>query len=337
MNHPLPKAIQAQVDRANQLAAEMTAKPNATESDAVTETPAPPANTTESQPAQETPVAAVTETQTPPKTEDWEHKYRVLQGMFKAEVSRQVNLAVGELRATNEQLRQTVETLKTVPQAPQTMNDTKVSLISPDEVTEYGADLLDIIDRKARESYLPIIEGLQAEVGQLKSQLTQGTQRMDSVEQVTVQSARERFFSAMDTTVPSWETLNNDPGFLSWLDSPDDLTGIVRRDVFNTAYGKLDALRVAKFFTAYAEANGMGQPAELPPANTLKPIVPLDQLQAPGKTRTAAPPQGKRTYSRQEISAFYRQVQQGRYKGREAEALQFEKDVALASAEGRIT
>jgi hypothetical protein len=77
--------------------------------------------------------------------------------------------------------------------------------------------------------------------------------------------------------------------------------------------------------------------AEEPKPNTMKPTVPLDQLQAPGKPRTEAPNQGKKSISRTDIATFYDKVRKGFYKGREADAARFEQEIFAAQAEGRIT
>lgn len=350
MSNKLPKAVQAQVDRANALADTKAAKPAGDEP--ATDAPAlaaqsetPPAV----QPAQEAtapaPAAPVTDPAAAPPAENWEHKYRVLQGMFKAEVARQVNSAVANSSAQVEQLRNEIAALKAAPPAAPTQDPQKsYKFLSSEEEEDFGADLLDAAARKAKEQYLPIIEQLQSKIGNLESLLQQGTQRVDTVEKVAVQTARDRFFSTLDEVIPTWEQTNIDQGFLSWLDSVDDLTGYVRRDIFNKAYGALDASRVAKFFKAYEQSKGMVPPAATAEAgsapaqpSTLKPTVPLEQLQAPGKPRTAPVPPAKKTISRQDIAAFYNRQRQGFYRGREAEAAQFEQEIFAAQVEGRVT
>lgn len=333
MNTKLPKAIQAQVDNANRIVDDMNAKPDAVAPDVVQDAPAPPEVTAAVQPVQAAPVAP--QDAPAPKVEDWEHKYRVLQGMFKAEVSRQVDTATRELKAQIEQVRAQAA----APQAPQTVPDKSYSFVKAEEVEDYGADLLDAAARTAKEQYLPLIESLQAKLASLEGSVNRGSQRMATVEQATVVSARDRFFSQLDTLQPTWETLNNDEGFLSWLDSADDLTGDTRRELFNKAHTALDSSRVAKFFAVYGAANGMASQAATPaaPANTMKPSVPMENLQAPGKPRNAAPDAAKKTISRNEIAAFYDRQRRGAYRGKEADAARFEMEIFAAQAEGRIT
>lgn len=326
MNQKLPKAVQEQLNKANELSEQMTATPETPA--AVEEVPDTPVAPVEVQSVQETPV----EPQVQP--DSWEQKYRVLNGKYNAEVPRMAEV-IREQKAKLEELQQTVAQIQqaapaAAPQAP------NYSFVTAEENEDYGADLLEVAARKAKEQYLPLIEQLQTKIAQLEGTWQQGNKRVEAVEQVTMQTARDRFFSQLDSTLPTWEALNTDPSFLNWLDSTDDLTGVPRRELFNRAYGALDSGRVAKFFSMYSREAGLDK-AEAPRSNTMKPTVPLDQLQAPGKPRAEAPNQGKKTISRTEIAAFYDKVRKGFYKGREADASRFEQEIFAAQSEGRVS
>lgn len=338
MNSPVPKAVRDQVQRAEQLMRERKAAQEATsapeQNAAPVETPAPTAPEQSAQPVQETPPAPAPAAETPPQPapqpeETWEHKYKVLQGMQQALAQER-----RELAEQNRQLRDLIARMQEQqrqapppqPQAPQT------SLVKPEEVEEYGADLLDVIARKAREQYEPLIAQLTGQITELKQQLGG---RMQQVEQVASVSAKDAFFSKLDTAVPYWEQLNTDAGFLNWLASADELSGVVRKEMFDRASSSFDAMRVAKFFETYASLVGV-KPQPAAPAPSMAPTVPLANLATPPKSPSAPAPVTKKIWTRPEIAAFYENSRKGVYKGKEAERNRLERDIFDAGREGRI-
>jgi uncharacterized coiled-coil protein SlyX len=347
MNSPVPKAVRDQLQRAETLRQQMVAA-QATPAPAAdatpVETPAPaPSEVQAVQSVQETPPAPAPAAETPPQAtppapapqteETWEHKYKVLQGM-------QQSLAQErrELFEQNRQLRDLIarmqEQQRQQAPAPAQPAPQTSSLIKPEEVEEYGADLLDVIARKAKEQYGPLVEQMQAHIQRLEQQLGG---RMQQVEQVASVSAKDSFFSKLDATVPYWEKLNTEQDFLNWLDTPDELSGVVRREMFNRAYQNFDAPRIAKFFETYANQSGFNaQAAPAPAANAMVPTVPLNNLAAPPKSPSAPAPVGKKVWTRQEIAAFYENARKGVYKGKEAERSRLERDIFDASRDGRI-
>lgn len=344
MNSPVPKAVRDQVKRAEELMRErkaaQQATPAATPDAAPAEPPATPAPEAQAQPVQETPPASATPpaSEVPPQPaaqpeETWEHKYKVLQGMHQADAVR-----TREIAEQNRQFRELIARMQEAqkqaqaqpaPQAPQT-----TSLIKPEEVEEYGADLLDVVARKAREQYEPLINQLTAQIAELQKQLGS---RVQQVEQVAAVSAKDAFFGKLDTAVPYWEQLNTRADFLNWLATPDELSGVVRKEMFDRAASAYDAPRVAKFFETFAKQTGFQQPAPAaPPANQLAPTVPLENLATPPKSQSAPAPAGKKVWTRPEIAAFYENARRGLYKGKEAERQRLERDIFDATREGRI-
>jgi hypothetical protein len=65
----------------------------------------------------------------------------------------------------------------------------------------------------------------------------------------------------------------------------------------------------------------------------------METLAAPGAPRAAAPraPEGKRMWRQKEISAFYRDVQKGKFRGKDSEKHRIEQDIVAAGQDGRIT
>ncbi len=330
----IPPAVRAQAAKADELIAQQraAATPATPAQDAAT---APAEPSVEAQPATPPAAQVPATTETPPPAsagEDWEHKYRVLQGMHQADVqrNRQLTEENRELRSLLSRVQQAHQQAQAQAQATPPAQPA-AKLVKPEEVAEYGAEFMDMVARAAKEQYQPVIEQLQSTISSLESKLNT---RVEHVEQVATMSAKDAFFVQLDRAMPTWEKLNVDPGFLAWLDSPDELTGFVRREIFNRASSSFDAPRVLKFFTTYAASQA---PAPATPASTLAPSVPLDSLVAPSKT-TTAPVAGdsRKVYSRAEIAAFYENCRKGTYRGRDAERRRIESDIFAAGREGRI-
>ncbi len=335
MNTPLPKHIQQQLAKAEELRSKLQDAPT---SDAPNGeqvgTPAPgqPEAPEAVQAAQETPVQPAPPAAPEPKVEDWEHKYKVLQGIHQADAQRN-----RELIETNKQLRELIATLQAPPAQPAApaSADGTYKYVKPEEVEDYGAELLDVAARRAREQYQPLVDTLQQQVAALQGQLANLAGKTERVEELSVDSAKDRFFVKLTELAPTWRNLNEDEGFLSWLDGMDDLSGAPRRDMFDSALGRLDAARVAKFFTAYSGVAPAPQ-VTAPPPQGMVPVVPAEELVAPGKTRGGAAPAGKKTYSRNDIAAFYERCRIGYYKGKDAERRAAEEDIFAAQRDGRI-
>jgi hypothetical protein len=154
-------------------------------------------------------------------------------------------------------------------------------------------------------------------------------------------------FDLLTQQVPNWEQLDQDPGFLSWLDQNDPYTGAVRGDLLRKAEAANDGPRVVAFFVGYQRENATvapapSAPAAAPaaPAGTSQPT--LDTLVAPGTPKAGASRapdgSGKRVYTRAEISKFYADATAGRYKSTEGQKRykEIEADIFLAQREGRV-
>ena len=116
------------------------------------ETPegAPPATVTELHPKPEggdpeTPPAA----EPKPERTDWKQKYSVLKGKYDAEVPRlSRDLSDSQVRITN--LEDKLAGLATQAVTPEPPAEKPRTDFTPEEVSDYGEDLLEVIGRKAR-------------------------------------------------------------------------------------------------------------------------------------------------------------------------------------------
>ena len=162
------------------------------------------------------------------------------------------------------------------------------------------------------------------EIKELKGQLGNVTERQ-------VVSEKDRFLSSLAQQVPDWETLNIDPGFLSWLQEVDPVYGIPKQVALSNAYEGGDVARVATIFNSY---KGTLAP-RAPKAKTGQQE--LQRQVAPTRTRSGTPPTNSESdqyFTNQDIEQFYTDWRRGVYD--DAEAAIMEKQIHAAAAEGRI-
>ena len=263
----------------------------------------------------------------PEKPVDFEQKYNVLQGKYNAEVPR-LHAQVKELSQELASMRQVMANFDKVQPVESTPGE---KLIGEQDIEDYGADMIDVIKRAAKEELQPIIDKLQKENEQLREAL-------NGVSSTVTETAREALFRIMDSELPNWSEVNHDPGFLAWLEDVDPFSGQKRKAMLTQAFESNDASRVLTFFKSYIQENAAVQPTTTTkPEDTTK--VDLVSMAAPGKPHggTHSSAQGdKRVYSQKEIAKFYRDVQLGLYKDREAERIAIERDILAAPSEGRI-
>lgn len=277
-------------------------------------------------PVEEPPLAADVE-------ENWEAKYKTLQGMFNAEVPRLQGQAQ-EMKSRIASQDSLIESMQVV--APS--EDPGPALLTPAEVEDYGAEMTDYVKRAAMEAVAPELAALRKENADLKSQSLQLTQTVGNVEADQVADARTSLLSNLASAVPDWAEINQRPEFVTWLKQTDAYTGQIRHNLLLQAFEANDAPRVVAFFEGFRQDQALVSPApSVPPS---EPTVQLNTLVAPGKApQTPSPSQadsGQRIWMQAEIGSFYKDVQLGRYRGREAEKQKTELAIVAAGREGRI-
>jgi hypothetical protein len=241
----------------------------------------------------------------PPQEESWEHRFKVLQGKYNAEVPRFAH-ENKDLKGRLQSLEEQLEDMKNAKPAE--------LLVKPEEIEQYGEGLIDVARRVAREE----LASKDAQIAKLRSEI-------DSVKSVQSHVVQDNFFKSLTEMVPDWEALNADANFLNWLDGIDDLTGETRQTLLGKAENQRDPVRAAKFFNMYkktsqswaAQSNASMEQQIVPPTN-----------QAPST------PQSKKIWTRAEITIFYDRVRRGTISDADASAI--EADIASASFEGRI-
>ena len=261
-----------------------------------------------------------------PKQDDWQQKYRSLQGMYNADVPR-LNAENRDLAARVSQLEGLLSNMNEPAQQTPVQSE---KLITDDDVKEYG-DSIAVMRKAAREE-------VSQEIAQLKQQLGQLQGVLPQVQQVQAQqkkSGEQTFWSTIASEVPNWSDINNDPDFQSWLLEIDPLTGISRQTYLEDAQKNLDANRGVTFFRTWEGATGKTNTAQVDRTTQQSQ---LQKQVAPGRSRNnGVKASGQnRTYTPNDIQEFYPDVRKGKYKGRDDERGRIERDIFAAQQEGRI-
>ena len=282
------------------------------------------------QPTEQQPVQPAETQAQPADGETWEHKYKSMHGRFVR--------AQDSIKALSEQvsnLQSVIATMQAAPAASTTMPELAAEkLITPEEASDYGEDFLNVVGKKAREELAPVIKGYQAKIAELE-------QKLNGVSGAVQQTSQEKLLARLDENLPQWRDLNTNEAFLDWLRLPDPYSGGIRHDMLKAAYAQGNASRVLAFFNGFLAEEAVVAPAgqEPDPQVTKVPKVPLASLAAPGRAKTAASasaPAEKPIITRAQIAAFYADLANGKYRGRDAEKNKAEAMIFDAQREGRI-
>jgi len=237
----------------------------------------------------------------------WENRFHVLQGKYNAEVPA-LQQKVHDLESTlKERDRQLSE------QA-QNQTATDASEFSEEQLEkfkdEFGEDLVDFVKRMTSRDtgHNPKVDELERKVQQF--------------EQKERQSVEASFWAALGDLVPNFQTINQDPAFHRFLAEFDPQTGKQRQQALTEAQQALNAEQVAQTFNTFLQQS---QRATTP--------IPDDQID-PATSRATQTPQEQSTWTRQQITQFYRDKTQGKYARDEAQRL--EADIFRAQKEGRV-
>jgi hypothetical protein len=267
-----------------------------------------------------------------PAEEDktWEHKYKSLHGRYiqSQEHNRSMSEQISNLQGVIATMQATAAA------APQIPEFKLESQLTPEEVSDYGEDLLKVVGKKAREEFAPIAKAYEAKIAQLES-------RLEGFSGFVQQDSHQKLMATLDSQLPNWRETNTNQQFLDWLSLPDPYSGAIRRDMLKAAYAQGNAPRVLAFFNGFlAEEAAVDPVAIVPdPKATIVEKVPLEKFAAPGRAKTAASnsaPAEKPIFTRAQIATFYADIAQGKYRGRDELKNKAEAEIFSAQREGRI-
>lgn len=322
----LPKQVEQQLKEIEALEKQLAGDPEPSPEPVPDPEPSPePAPAEPTEPVSETkPVEKPREPATSEVPEEtWQQKYRTLKGMYDAEVPR-LHAQVKELQAYVTQLRDQLESApkQTAPQP--TSEYKKSSLVTDDEVEAFGADLIEVQRKVAREVAMEFREELNALKSQNDELRKQIAQTGSQVGEVTFE---QRLFQA----VPDWAQLNNDPAWIAWLDEVDPILRGPRRNAAQAAYNANDAQGVAYYVQLFKDSVATPQVDQRQRE--------LERQVQPTRTATAQTPvsQKGKTYTTKDVERMFLKVKELNVSQKFDDARKLEAEIDAAYMEGRVT
>ncbi len=106
--------------------------------------------------------------------------------------------------------------------------------VSDEELSDYGSEFLDVVDRVANQRVYNATAHLQRQISGV---------------------ARQALMSAMDAAVPNWRQINDDPDFVRDLSSPQYRTpdGRTQNDILQHAWANNDAQTCINIFRSWSK------------------------------------------------------------------------------------
>lgn len=349
MAKALPKQVQDQIDEADRIAAEIEASQEAPELQVVGDETTPVDESVEvpdknlsfeaEQPkADEVLVADAAAPAEPTEIgepDNWEHKYKTLQGMYNREKQNVSDLSgrVGQLEGLLAGLQQAREAAAPEP----TAEVLAPSGLTEEEIKDYGPELIDVMKRTA-------VEAVQGELTALRNENADLKAAVGSVGQSQAQTSKEKLYAGLGEAVPNWRQVNTHPDFLEWLNQPDVYSGVARSQMLKNAFGANDTGRVVQFFKGFLSENAALQPAANPNPNPVvennpEPKVDLASLASPGSGSGGGADninETGRVWRESEIGTFYEDARKGKFKGRKDDYDATEREIQNAMTQGRI-
>lgn len=310
----LPKAVQAQLDAAEALQAQLV-NPTPAEGNPevapVTEAQAPqPVETV----VQET---RVTE---PNPDNNWEQRFRVIEGKYRAEIPRLHD----QNRELSERLEQALKALEEKAQTP--VEEKK--LVTDADVESFGEDMVDMVRRAAREEFDALAKKF---AGELDKRFGAVAAKVEQTEQVVVKSAKDKFWDAVDTKHADFEAVNSDPRWFAFLDTRIPGSRLTRRTLAEKAIAELDAEALIEQVGLFKESLPKAEPQQ-----PTKPKPTLNSQVAPNTSGASNPspdPVGK-IWTGAEYAAALDHRNMQRMSRADYDALVAEAETAFA--EGRV-
>ena len=322
-----PKSVKNQAKRADELHKEVYGKEGDDKGTPPKVEDIPAKAPIEPEPSKVEPAVVNTQPVIPVKgAEDFEHKYRVIQGKFDAEVP----ALQAQVASLTEQVRKFMENKVDEPVKKPENFDAAINALKE----QYGEEFTSMVNDATEAKATVIAEKIANKI--VDERLKDISHRVDSVAEVQVQSASERFMSSLEKGLgKGWDTgINKDPRFLTWLNTPIDAELGVETymDRLTAAYNILDDAKVLTIFNRYIKLNPQVEDANASKLAEL--IVPENQG---GGDDLADLNKEKKTYTKAEVNKFYKDSAAGLYKDRPEEKARMESDIFAAQSEGRIT
>jgi hypothetical protein len=266
--------------------------------------------------------------------ETWEQKYKSAVGMFRDKQG-QIESLSGQVT----DLTKLVEQLQAQP-----VGDASSSLdnkLSSGSMTGELATHLTELQDEFGEKFFDVIKALMRSEAkdQIDARVAPVEQKVERNNKTQEEMKRINFQSGLSSRHPDWQEVFDSADFDVFLASNrEELSGRPYADIFADANKSWNLDGMCKFFDLYKQANGTATTTQ---QNQNTNADPRAGLVSPGASNassnvTPAPEANQRIFSHAEVKAFYKDVQLGKYQGREEEMGQLDREIFQANMEDRI-
>jgi hypothetical protein len=251
MSNTIPLALQEQLAKITAQSVQASMSPVAAQSAPQQTAPSPEAVAANTQPPAPAPTqlsdgaAQLANTGTPDRpqpTEDWEHKFKVVNGMLKktAEEKRQLAEQLEEAQRAKPQGNPQVSA-----SSDDVSDDDVERLVKPALLEEFGYD------------YWRQQIAIQRSMAQANVQQASDP-RLETIEEKFYQQEKEAFYRELDGLMPQWQQINGTAPWNAFLGTVEPLTGITFNGLLKDAHDSRDAKRVANIFTTFISKTSSG-------------------------------------------------------------------------------
>lgn len=267
-----------------------------------------------------------------PKPEDFKHKYEVLQGKYNAEVLG-VAFQLGEATKENARLQKELEEAKKPKEEPKK---------EPDKPKEEHPAI-----KRLKEEYPETYEGINILMKEMISEhlptkkIEDIDKRVDKVEKGVGEvqkdiglSAKETYLKSMDADPDigkDWRKINEDEGFIASLEEIEPYSGKKKKDLLLSAWNSMDPVRTLRFFKDFKASKPKETPKEEP-----KEDIDIHPPEG-GKGDIGRKKDTGEIITPEKVAQFYKDVADGKYKGKDAEMEKEEKRIHDALFKKRQT
>ena len=248
---------------------------------------------------------------------DWEHKYRVLQGKYNAEVPR-LHKELKQLKREKEELLARLSLLEQMVVQLQAQQTAAPSAEPATAQPEEEEEELKLLKENYPEVYNAITKLLEKTIHK-------------QVEPKLHEVSEQTFYTQLTTIVPDWQSINTDPEFIEWLNQADPISGFTRMQLLRQAYEQKDVNRVARFFIAYKEEKQKAQQSASTPPPAAKNVAPPQRKTAPSSPTGRG---SKKVFKQSEVEEFYKLAAMGKIPLDERKRM--EEEILRAVMENRI-
>lgn len=245
--------------------------------------------------------------------EDWQQKYKSLQGQFqhKQQQIDMLNQRIVQLEFDLDQARATTPGNSSEASGDSQADASSLEELAAKMVSVYGDEL-----GKPFDALVRYVRKLEQDVNSNKAQPRDPNE-----------SRAEQKNALLTQLCPAWEQLNFDDKFIKWAGQKAPYSTRTLLEILNTAYDSGDIQGAAEIFNSYLET-------------TSRPQKPAQGHQTPDSSpvnRQMPNASNAKLWSEQEIDQFYFELQNTtKWVGKEADANAIEAEIHKAYIEGRV-